>query len=127
MQAVIFCLVAFGYIDNDFDRSERIFIRDLIGKCVNDPAASIEDERVRQDVAARWNNHYLEVMVEMDRNIRGHFSESVGEGESTNDFVLAKLKLGCFELLRGFEPHDRAALLGRHRPADAFRWRGPPK
>ena len=35
MQAVIFCLVAFGYIDNDFDSAERDFVRALIAKLVD--------------------------------------------------------------------------------------------
>ena len=34
MHAIIFYLTAFGYIDGDFDRSEKSFIRDYIQKLV---------------------------------------------------------------------------------------------
>ena len=111
MQAVIFCLVAFGYIDNDFDPAERQLVHGLIAQLVDDRAAAIADDSVRSDVTARWTKHYADVMDEMDRDIMCHFTESVCEGESTTDFVIAKLKLGCFELLKGFEDADRSALL----------------
>ena len=111
MQAVIFCLVAFGYIDNDFDPAERQLVHGLIALLVDDRAAAIADDSVRSDVTARWTKHYADVMDEMDRDIMCHFTESVCEGESTTDFVIAKLKLGCFELLKGFEDADRSALL----------------
>ena len=111
MQAVIFCVVAFGYIDNDFDSAERSYIRDLIGRLVDDRAKGVEEEAIRKDVTETWMKHYFEVMDEMDRDILFHFTESVMEGESTTDFVLAKLKLGCFQLLKGFGDDDRAAML----------------
>jgi Calcineurin-like phosphoesterase len=112
MQAVIFCLVAFGYIDSDFDRSEKGFIRDLIGRLVADRASAAPDDATRKDLAGKWTNHYQEVMDEMDRDILCHFSESVVEGETTHGFVLAKLKLGAFELLRQFDDDARTQMLG---------------
>ncbi len=111
MQAVIFCLVAFGYIDTEFDKREKTFIVQHITKLVEDRASGIADDTVRADVVRKWAKHYQEVMDEMDRDILCHFTESVCEGESTHQFVLAKLKLGCFELLKGFDDDDRASLL----------------
>src|SRR5690606_16669914 len=57
MQAVIFCLVAFAYIDEEFDRSEKKYIVDHIAELVNERAATIADPAERADVAARWSKH----------------------------------------------------------------------
>src|SRR5688572_3845716 len=102
MQAIIFCLVSFAYIDTDFARSEKDFIKQHIGKLVDDRAGDVTDAAMKSDVVARWNAHYLEVLDEYDRDILSHFTESVVEGETSRDFVLSRLKLGCFQLLRGF-------------------------
>jgi hypothetical protein len=111
MQAIIFCLVAFGYIDSDFDRSEKDFIRDQIRRLVGERTAAYP-EATKGEQASRLTQHYLEVLDEYDRDILSHFTESVFEGESAKAFVLAKLKLGCFELLRGFDDAMRKDLLG---------------
>jgi tellurite resistance protein len=111
MQAVIFCLVAFAYIDEEFDRSEKNYIVGHIDKLVAERAAPIADESERADVVARWSKHYGEVLDEMDRDILCHFTESVCEGESQQGFVVAKLKLGAFELLKGFGDDDRQSIL----------------
>ncbi len=112
MQAIIFCLVAFGYIDSDFDHAEKGFIQGLIGKLVSDRAGAIEDEATRADLVKKWGKHYQEVMDEMDRDILCHFTESVVEGETQQSFVLAKLKLGAFELLEQFDDDARGQMLG---------------
>ena len=38
MHALIFYLTTFGYIDGDFDASEKSFVRDYIGKLVTSRA-----------------------------------------------------------------------------------------
>jgi uncharacterized tellurite resistance protein B-like protein len=110
MQAIIFCLVAFGYIDSDFDRAEKQFIRDHIDELLVERAARLE-ESARASVIASWKKHYTEVLDEFDRDIMSHFTESYFEGESSQDFVIAKLKLGCFTLFKGFDEDGRADLL----------------
>ena len=74
-------------------------------------AAAIADATERADVVARWSKHYGEVLDEMDRDILCHFTESVCDGESQQGFVVAKLKLGAFELLGGFSDDDRQSIL----------------
>ncbi len=111
MQAIIFCLVAFAYIDTDFAKSEKDFIKQHIGKLVDERAREVTDAALKSDVVGKWNKHYLEVLDEYDRDILCHFTESVVEGETTRDFVLAKLKLGCFQLLKGFDDAMRSTLL----------------
>ncbi|MEM1033940.1 MAG: metallophosphoesterase family protein [Myxococcota bacterium] len=111
MQAVIFCLVAFGYIDADFDRRERRFVEGHVDALVADRARGIDDPQARAGVVATWTKHYREVLEEMDRDIQCHFTESVAAGESQHDFVVAKLKLGAYELLQRFSPVDQRAML----------------
>ncbi len=114
MHAVIFYLTAFGYIDGDFDDSEKAFIRDYIGKLVEQRARDAlgDDLEEHRDTIARWTTHFLEVFEMVDAEIQGHFTESVADGEDTKQFVLAKIKLRCFELFKQFDEENRAALLG---------------
>src|SRR5258708_17886618 len=113
MHAVIFYLTAFGYIDGDFDDSEKAFIRDYVGKLVEQRARDAlgDDLGEHRDTIARWTAHFLEVFEMVDAEIQGHFTESVAEGEDTAQFVLARLKLRCFELFKQFDEENRAALL----------------
>jgi hypothetical protein len=114
MHAVIFYLTAFGYIDGDFDDSEKTFIRDYIGKLVEQRARDALGDELKEhrDTIERWTKHFLEVFESVDTEIMGHFTESVAEGEDTRQFVLAKLKLRCFELFKQFDEENRQALLG---------------
>jgi hypothetical protein len=113
MHAVIFYLTAFGYIDGDFDRSEKEYIRAHIHKLVDHRAqvALGADVALRQDVVGRWTKHFHDVLDEVDSSIQGHFTESVADGEDTRQFVLAKLKLRCFEIFRKLDDENRVALL----------------
>lgn len=113
MNAIIYYLTAFGYIDGDFDGSERGFVRDYIAKLVEARAVSAlgEDLRPHQDIIGRWIAHFHEVMDSIDREIQDYFTESVAESEDTQKFVLAKLKLRTFELFKRFDGENQAALL----------------
>ncbi len=112
MNAVIFYLTAFGYIDGDFDSSEKEFIRAHIHKLIDHRArTALDDEAMRKDVVGRWTKHFHEVLDEVDAGIQAHFSESVADGEDTRQFVLAKLKLRCFEIFRKLDEDNRSALL----------------
>jgi uncharacterized tellurite resistance protein B-like protein len=112
MHAIIFYLTSFGYIDGDFDESERTFVRDYIARLVALRADEAKlDPVTREDVVRRWTEHFHEVLSENDAKIRALFTESVAEGEDTQRFVLAKLKLRCFELFKGFDEDNRAGLL----------------
>lgn len=113
MHAIIFSLTAFGYIDGNFARSEKEYIRTFIGKLVEKRAmdaigSSLEAHR---GIVARWTAHFHEVLDSIDAEIQGLFSESVAEGEDTMQFVMAKLKLRSFELFRRFDEGMRQGLL----------------
>ncbi|MFO0755085.1 MAG: metallophosphoesterase family protein [Byssovorax sp.] len=113
MRAVLFILVAFSYIDGSFDAAERDFVRDVVDELTERRAAELfgAESADRQGALHRWRAHFYQVLSGMEHEVRAHFTESVAEGESTADFVLAKLKLRSFELLGHLHPQNRAPLL----------------
>lgn len=112
MRAILFVLVAFAHIDGTFDPAERSFIRDYVDRLVERRADEYaSDLAVRGDVVPRWKSHFYYALTGIEAEIRSHFTESVAQGESSNQFVFAKLKLRCFELLERLGEDHRAALL----------------
>jgi len=113
MKAIIFTLVAFGYIDSDFDPAEKEFVRKHIRKLVEHRARDVPGgPAAHAEEIDRWSEHFYKVLAEIDRSVQRHFTESVGQGETHQQFVLAKLKLGCFELLKRFDAGKQAEILG---------------
>src|ERR1019366_10031926 len=53
---------------------------------------------------------FQRVAAAIDREIAALFTESVAEGETTEQFVYAKLALRCYELLHPFDDDARASL-----------------
>ncbi|MBI5535389.1 MAG: serine/threonine protein phosphatase [Deltaproteobacteria bacterium] len=113
MHAIIFYLTAFGYIDGDFDISEKVYIQQYIGKLVQQRAESLMggDLSAHSEVIQKWTQHFHEVLDGIDHDIKSLFTESVADGEDPMQFVLAKIKLRAFELFRQFDEDNRAALL----------------
>jgi hypothetical protein len=114
MRAVIFYLTTFGYIDGDFDASEKAFVREYIGKLVEGRvhgAVGDSDAALRKELIAKYTTHFHEVFEGIDRQVRDLFTESVAEGENQTDFVHAKLKLRCFEIFKSFRKEDQDQLL----------------
>jgi len=112
MRAIIQHLVAFAYIDADFDPAERKFIEQHIALLVQQRAQEVTGgQSVAPDVIARWTQHFREVLQEIDHRIQGYFQEAVAHGETTEQYVLARLKLGCFELLTRFDEEGQRAIL----------------
>jgi hypothetical protein len=114
MHAIIFYLTTFGYIDGDFDLSEKEFVRDYIRKLVTH---RVETARAKQDVALkrelvdRYTAHFHEVFGEIDNAIRALFTEAVAGDENVETFVYQKLKLRCFEIFKGFDEKNQKSLL----------------
>ncbi len=113
IKAVIFSLVAFAYIDSEFALAEKQFIRDYLAKLADQRATGVlgDDGIPRDDIVDRWTAHYHEILDEHDAVIRGHFTESVAVGETSEQFVLSRLKLGCFELLSHFDDQGQQEIL----------------
>lgn len=109
MEGMIFYLTAFGYIDGDFDPSEKEYIRGYIRKLVEarfDGVAPDATVQMRTEIVDRYTVHFLEVFETIDREINEMWDEPVAEGEVSRDYVHARLKLRCFEIFGLF---DRAA------------------
>ena len=112
MRAVIFYLTTFGYIDGDFDASEKTFVRNYIGKLVASRVeGAVDDVTLRQELTCKYTTHFHEVFEGIDRQVAELFTESVAEGEHQTDFVHAKLKLRCFEIFKSFQKEDQDQLL----------------
>lgn len=114
MRAIIFYLAAFGYIDGEFDLSEKTFIRIYIRQLIEHRAKEAmptADSDVRDDVIKRWVTHFHEVFEEIDHDVRSLFTEVVGHGEKLETFVYAKLKLRSYEIFRSFDEDNQLELL----------------
>jgi hypothetical protein len=114
MQAVIFYLTTFGYIDGDFDQSEREFISQYIGRLVAHRVDSaMPDARpdVRAELVGKYNAHFHEEFERIDQMIKALFTEAVAADEDQNAFVHSKLKLRCFEIFESFDEAGREELM----------------
>ena len=111
MLTVVFLLTSFGHMDGKFALSEKRVVQDKIAKLVEERMAeAIADPVAREAAIERTTAQFQRVAAQIDREIAALFTESVAEGESTEQFVYAKLALRCYELLRPFDVDTRAQL-----------------
>ena len=114
MHAIIFYLTTFGYIDGDFDLSEKEFVRDYIRKVIThrvETARAQQDARLKRELIDKYTGHFHEVFQEIDNAVRSLFTEAVAGDEDVETFVYQKLKLRCFELFKGFDEVNQQRLL----------------
>jgi len=114
MNAIIFYLTAFGYIDGKFDFTEKTFVRIYIRQLVASRASAAmpdADPATRDEVVAKFVGHFLEVFEQIDRNVKELFDEAVADGEDVEKFVYGKLKLRSYEIFRSFDPANQRELL----------------
>jgi len=119
IEAVLFYLTTLGYIDASFDLREKAFVRKFLRELVTTriDARGELDPQLRFEQIESLHEHYVEVFGQIDRNVKALFTEAVAEGEDVQAFVIAKLKLRCFELFAELSEANRAALL---ETVDAF-------
>jgi hypothetical protein len=111
MLAIVFLLTAFGHMDGKFALSEKRFVQEKVAELVEERMLeAISDPLARQVATARVTAQFQRVAAAIDREIAALFTESVAGGESTEQFVYAKLALRCYELLRPFDDVGRAHL-----------------
>ncbi len=106
MHAIIFYLVTFGYIDGDFDRKEKAFVRDYIAKLVQtraDGAMQGAEANMKAEVIGKFTAHFHEVFEGIDQSVKDLFTESVADKEDQTAFVHSKLKVRCFEIFQSFD------------------------
>ncbi len=114
MNAIIFYLTAFGYIDGEFDLTEKTFVKIYIRQLVSARAKDAmpdADAATRNEVVNKFVGHFHEVFEQIDLGVRDMFTEVVSGDEKIEGFVYAKLKLRCFELFHSFDQENQRALL----------------
>ena len=113
MQAVIFMMTTFGYIDGDFDQREKEFVRDRIRALVKArvDGAKVGDAIVRSELVDKFTTHFHEVFEQVDARVRDLTNEPVAAGEDPSAFVHARLKQQCLELMQGFDKPGQEALM----------------
>src|SRR5690349_1440733 len=114
MHAIIFYLTAFGYIDGEFDFTEKTFVRIYIRQLVSARARAAmpdADPQTRDEVTNRFVTHFHEVFEHIDRSVKELFDEVVADGEDVEKYVYAKLKLKSYEIFQTFDPQNQHELL----------------
>jgi hypothetical protein len=113
MTAIITYLITFGYIDGNFDTREKVFIHEYIQSLVRMrvEAMGIDDPGARALIVERQNLYFERVAGRVEAEIRQHLDEVVASGESAEEFVLARLRLRCFELFKELDASSQRALL----------------
>jgi Calcineurin-like phosphoesterase len=115
MRAVIFYLTTFGYIDGDFDDSEKEFVRNYVRKLIESrvhDAVAESEQQLRKELVEKFTKHFHEVFEGIDRQVKDLFTEAVAEGEAQDTFVHSKLKLRCFEIFKSFDASNQEQLMG---------------
>src|SRR5688572_8208950 len=114
MNAIIFYMTAFGYIDGNFDFTEKTFVRIYIRQLVTQRAKTAlpdADDKTRDEVINKFTTHFHEVFEQIDRNVKSLFDEAVADGEDVEKFVYSKLKLRSYEIFQSFDRDNQHALL----------------
>jgi hypothetical protein len=116
VHAIIYYLITFGYIDGDFDLSEKEFIKEYIKQIVDQKLrqGGAYDElpkKALEALQAEQEEHYILVFEQLDESIQELFNEVVDRQESVQDFIRFKLKLRCYEIFRSFDLANRNALM----------------
>ena len=114
MNAIIFYLTAFGYIDGEFDFTEKTFVRIYIRQLVTARAQMAmpdADPKTRDEIVNKFVGHFHEVFEQIDRSVKDLFDEAVADGENVENFVYAKLKLRSYEIFQSFERDNQQHLL----------------
>ena len=104
MEGVLYYLTAFGYIDGEFDRSEKEYIEEFILTL----AESYEEDRARRDKLVEKLDRKFE---RISRELAGMWDEPTAEGEGSPEFVRNRMKVRCFEILESFPLEARRTLM----------------
>jgi hypothetical protein len=114
MNAIIFYLTAFGYIDGEFNFTEKTFVRIYIRQLVTARAKDLmpdADAKTRDEVVNKFVGHFHEVFEQIDHQVKELFDEAVADGENVEKYVYAKLKLRSYEIFQSFERQNQHELL----------------
>ena len=114
LEAIVFFLATFGYIDGDFDEAERDFVRRTVREAVERRMSQAVGRVVSgetDEATARWTAHFLGIFDKVDAEIGELLAEEIARDEMRADFIFYRLKQRCFEVLQEYDPDGRDALL----------------
>src|SRR5947208_2534963 len=114
MNAIIFYMTAFGYIDGEFDFTEKTFVKTYIRQLVAARANTAmpgADQRTKDEVIHKFTAHFHEVFEQIDHGVGALFDEAVADGEDVEKFVYSKLKLRSYEIFQSFDKDNQHELL----------------
>ena len=113
MTAIIYYMTTFGFIDGSFDASEKLEIRRWIRSLVEMrvDAMGATDVHGKIEIIDKQTAYFERIFVRVTAEIQALFDEVVADGEKTEDFVLARLRLKCFELFKTFDGKSQGTLL----------------
>ena len=114
MDGILFYLTTFGYVDGDFDESEKEYVRGYIRKLARHRVKSAHPEIAGEfldELTEQGAAHALEIFERIDQQVSELFTEAVAGNEDVDSFVQAKLKLRCFEIFKSFDRENQEVLL----------------
>jgi hypothetical protein len=114
MHAVIFYLTTFGYIDGDFDRKEKDFVRDYVRRLVEhrvETGAAHLPPAARQSLRETYTSRFLGVFDATDKQIADMYTEAVARDEEITQVVQTQLKVRCFEIFQDFDRDNQEQLM----------------
>jgi hypothetical protein len=112
MTAIIYYMTTFGFVDGTFDPREQTAVRQWIRALVDMRVRNMQLGARDQIVVSEKQTAYFErVFTRIHGEIQAMFDEVVAQNERTEDFVLARLRLRCFELFKSFDGKSQETLL----------------
>jgi hypothetical protein len=110
LDAALYLLTAFAFIDGDFDKAEQEYIEDLILQIAEhlEPEEATSADRARR---AALVDRLDRKFQKYEQELHAMWDEPTAEGERAEAFVRARLKLRCCELLEGFGLPDKKQLM----------------
>ena len=110
MEAVLYYLTAFGYVDGHFDDAEKEYIEDFILKMAESyetDTATAAGRARRSALVDKLDRRFQRI----DGELAGMWDEPTAEGERAPAFVRSRMKLRCFEILESFSQSDYRILM----------------
>lgn len=116
IHAIIYYLITFGYIDGEFDLSEKEFIREYIEQIVDQKLGQTDaykelSKKALEQIRGEQVEHYNQVFEQFDESIRELFTEAVDSQETSQNFIRHRLKLRCYEIFHSFDRENRNSLM----------------
>lgn len=114
MNALVFYLTAFGYIDGEFNEQERNTVHRILYQLVEAQVEATMIGAKAADKAATTQTfaaHFFDLVTKVDLYIRGLFGEARAKDEDATEYVSSRLALRCYETFLAFAPENRAGLI----------------